>query len=78
MKTQSRYAVNVLYVLPNSPAEKAGLKRGEWILKINQVDVNTTNIYDLLGTNTITLHVANSWTTSLSEMRVIEMTPTIV
>ena len=78
VNTQTRYAVNVLYVLPNSPAEKAGLKRGEWILKINQVDVNTTNIYDLLGTNTITLHVANSWTTSLSEMRVIEMTPTIV
>ncbi len=78
VNTANSYAVNVLYVLPNSPAQKAGLKRGEWIMKINDAYVNTTNIYDLIGSKSIKLHVANSWTSDPSKMRSIEMTPGVV
>ncbi|WP_461043086.1 S41 family peptidase [Spirosoma harenae] len=38
----------VLYVLPGSPAEKAGLKRGDIISKVNGTLLNTTNYSDLL------------------------------
>lgn len=37
------YAVNVLYVLPGSPASQAGLKRGDWIMKINDNAVKPSN-----------------------------------
>ncbi|AKD58496.1 S41 family peptidase [Spirosoma radiotolerans] len=40
----------VLYVLPGSPAEKAGLKRGDVISKVNGQLLNTTNYSDLLST----------------------------
>ena len=38
----------VLYVLPNSPAQKAGLKRGDIISKVNGQLLSTTNYADLL------------------------------
>lgn len=37
------YYILVLYILPNSPAEKSGLKRGDWIFSI---DSDKDNIYD--------------------------------
>ena len=37
------YGSLVLYVLPNTPAQKAGLKRGDWILKINNKNMTTTS-----------------------------------
>jgi C-terminal processing protease CtpA/Prc len=40
---QSVYAVLVLYVVPNSPADKAGLKRGQWIFEINGTPVLEKN-----------------------------------
>ncbi|WP_461132042.1 S41 family peptidase [Spirosoma lituiforme] len=42
----------VLYVLPGSPAAKAGLKRGDIISKVNSQLLNTTNYSDLLSTGT--------------------------
>ncbi|ADB37933.1 S41 family peptidase [Spirosoma linguale] len=42
----------VLYVSPGSPAEKAGLKRGDVITKVNGQLLNTTNYSDLLFTGT--------------------------
>ncbi len=42
----------VLYVLPGSPAQKAGLKRGDIISKVNGQLLNTTNYSDLLFTGT--------------------------
>ena len=43
------YFVWVLYVLPNSPAEEAGLKRGDWILGINDDVKNISNLNVLLS-----------------------------
>ncbi|MFD2934008.1 S41 family peptidase [Spirosoma flavum] len=42
----------VLYVLPGSPAQQAGLKRGDIISKVNGQLLNTTNYSDLLFTGT--------------------------
>lgn len=38
------YYALVLYVLPNSPAAEAGLKRGDWILSVNSETPNITNL----------------------------------
>ncbi|MDH6306248.1 carboxyl-terminal processing protease [Parabacteroides sp. PF5-5] len=38
-----KYALLVLYVLPSSPADKAGIKRGDWIFAINNADVPGTS-----------------------------------
>lgn len=38
----------VLYVLPGSPAEEAGLKRGDWLSHINGVKLNQDNFTQLL------------------------------
>ena len=42
----------VLYVLPNSPAQKAGIRRGDIISKINGQPITTTNYNDLLFSGT--------------------------
>ena len=42
----------ILYVLPGSPAQKAGLKRGDIISKVNGQLLNTTNYSDLLFSGT--------------------------
>jgi C-terminal processing protease CtpA/Prc len=47
--TQSFYAVLILYVVPDSPADKTGLKRGQWILKINDTLVSEKNYTILYG-----------------------------
>ncbi|MFD2569148.1 S41 family peptidase [Spirosoma soli] len=50
----------VLYVLPNSPAEKAGLMRGDIISKVNGQAITKTNYSDLLysGTTNYTFGLA--------------------
>lgn len=59
---KSNYAaVNVLYVLPGSPAEKKGLRRGDWIHKINGASVNDKNVYDLLGGKTVVLAISDHY-----------------
>ncbi|QJD77918.1 S41 family peptidase [Spirosoma rhododendri] len=44
----------VLYVLPNSPAASAGLKRGDIITKVNGQGVTTTNYQSLLFDDSVT------------------------
>ncbi|MEG1543571.1 MAG: S41 family peptidase [Tannerellaceae bacterium] len=41
------YSISVLYTLPNSPATQAGLKRGDWIVAINNEKVNSSNYMNL-------------------------------
>ncbi len=49
------YTARVLYVLPKSPAKKAGIKRGDWIIASNGKPITTKNYAQLLssGGNTV-------------------------
>ena len=51
----------VYYVLPGSPAQKAGLKRGDVITKVNGQLLNRTNYQTLLfgSSNTLTYGLAD-------------------
>ncbi len=53
--TDSTYRVRVLYVLPNSPANDAGLKRGDWILSFDNKKITSTNYTELLTGSGINL-----------------------
>ena len=57
----------VLYVLPGSPAQKAGIRRGDIISKVNGQSLSTTNYSDLLygSTTTFTFGLASVSGTSL-------------
>ena len=52
------YAV-VQFVYPGTPAEKAGIKRGDLILQINSTNITTSNYTDLFYTSSITLGMAS-------------------
>ncbi|NDW12723.1 peptidase S41 [Bacteroides sp. 214] len=45
----SVYYARILYVLPNTPAQEAGLKRGDWILRVNNIPINSQNYTALNG-----------------------------
>jgi C-terminal processing protease CtpA/Prc len=47
-QTSNNVIAQVLYVKPNSPAESAGLKRGDIINQINGTQITTDNYSDLL------------------------------
>jgi carboxyl-terminal processing protease len=69
----------VLYVLPNSPAQKAGLKRGDIISKVNGQLLSTTNYADLLysSTTAFTFGLASvSGTTLIDTDKTISVTAT--
>ncbi len=42
-KQRSKYYALVLFVEPGSPADNAGLKRGDWITKIGKSNINSNN-----------------------------------
>ena len=52
--TAHNYA-RVLYVLPGSPAEKAGIERGDWISAINQDRITSDNYKQLIQGGAISL-----------------------
>ncbi len=47
----NKVAIFVEYVYPGSPAEAAGLKRGDFIMSIDGQDLNLDNYYDLYSKN---------------------------
>ncbi|KAA6310940.1 hypothetical protein EZS27_037843, partial [termite gut metagenome] len=49
VSTAATYAALVLYVVPNSPAERAGLERGAWILNVNGKTITEANYNMLYG-----------------------------
>ncbi|MDR3268122.1 MAG: PDZ domain-containing protein [Tannerella sp.] len=57
VKTTAAY---IEYVVLNTPASRAGLQRGDWIIEINGAQLNGTNYYALLSTGgaAVTLTVA--------------------
>ncbi|MEZ5006252.1 MAG: S41 family peptidase [Bacteroides graminisolvens] len=70
------YYVHILYVAPSSPAAEAGLKRGDWIHKIDAKAIDNSNYTTLLGGNAVTLSVANykSASSSWTNIRTINIT----
>lgn len=46
--TTTHTVARVLYVLQNSPAEQAGIKRGDWITAINKTNITTDNYHQLM------------------------------
>ena len=55
---QNYYYAWVLYVLPGSPADEAGLKRGDWIVRINSEQGYITDLNNLVAGNAATFYLA--------------------
>ena len=53
--TTAHTLARVLYVLPNSPAQKAGIERGDWISAINEERITTDNYQQLIQGGIISL-----------------------
>jgi len=45
--TTNHIFARILYVLKDSPAAKAGIRRGDWISAFNQTRINTSNYHNL-------------------------------
>ena len=52
-------ALAIRQVVPNSPADIAGLKRGQYIIQIDGQDITDANVNDLLSQDTYTLYFAD-------------------
>lgn len=50
------FAIRVIYVIPNSVAAKAGVKRGDWFYGVNGVNFTSENVTTLLSGSAITLN----------------------
>lgn len=57
VRSTDYYYARVLYVLPDSPAERAGLKRDDWIMGINGKDGNLVDYSVLDGGDAISLNL---------------------
>ena len=53
--TTAHTFARVLYVLPGSPAEEAGIQRGDWISSINQERITTDNYKQMIQGGIISL-----------------------
>ena len=56
--SNSRIFAYVRYVLPGSPAEKAGIKRGDLFRKVNGTYLTDQNYSELLGEDVLTIELA--------------------
>lgn len=61
----------VLFVLPNSPASEAGLKRNDWIMKINGQNITAST--SLLQGNAITLTLGEHTEKGITPLRTIQL-----
>ena len=55
LKKSTKTYARILYVLPDSPADKAGMKRGDWISAIDNQKLNTKNYTLMMTGNDIAL-----------------------
>lgn len=67
---ENYYYARILYVLPGSPAEKAGLRRGNWIFYINGARITSDNYKQLMNGGEIKLRVSKSTTSPGKDMTV--------
>lgn len=63
----TRHALKVLYILPNSPASKGGLRRGDWIFSVNGKSVSADIVESLNDGGRKTLGIANNYTEQVSK-----------
>jgi C-terminal processing protease CtpA/Prc len=86
--TSTYTLARVLFVLPGSPAAQAGLQRGDWLMKVNGVQISTSNYGYLQTGDGVSLtrvtpqdnaEGTTEWTTldtlTLSAARAIEVNP---
>ncbi|MBN2611225.1 MAG: PDZ domain-containing protein [Bacteroidales bacterium] len=67
----------VEYVYPNSPADNAGLKRGDIIIKINGTMMNTENYYDLFSQTSYSVELGSFYQNAIYPAgRTISLTAT--
>lgn len=59
---------HVLYVVPNSPASEAGIKRGDWIIQVNGKNLTNTNYTVLFGDEACELTVGY-WDAAIQNIR---------
>ena len=53
--TTAHTFARILYVLPDSPAEKAGIQRGDWISAINKDRITTDNYHQMIQGGAVSL-----------------------
>ncbi len=71
--TKSIFAV-VEFVYPNTPAAKAGLKRGDMIFEMNGEDITKTNYMDLLNSSNVSITFGQYGTSGISNVQTVSMT----
>lgn len=54
-RTTNHTFARILYVLPESPAEKAGIQRGDWISSINKARITSSNYKQLIQGENISI-----------------------
>jgi len=71
--TGSLFAL-VEFVYPDTPAEKAGAKRGDMIYKMNGADITENNYMDLLNSSSITYTYGQYGATGITNEKTTSMT----
>lgn len=71
-----KYAVNILYTLPDSPASQNGLKRNDWILTIDNSAVTPTNVSKLIDGIPVSLGISNEAENQV--LRTVTLNPAMV
>ncbi len=66
------------FVYPNTPADVAGLKRGDIIVEMNNADITEDNYTDLLYAESLTITLGISSGTSISEGSTVSMTAQVL
>jgi C-terminal processing protease CtpA/Prc len=64
----------VEFVYPNTPADKAGIKRGDLIFEMNGADITENNYMDLLTSTSITFRYGQVIGSSISNVKTASLT----
>ena len=70
--TQTVFAL-VEFVYPNTPAEKAGLKRGDLVYEMNGADILETNYMDLINSSNLTCTFGQYSNGSINNSKTVTM-----